>query len=99
MQIIVASVAAVILTFPHGSSSSSRPSIELRCYDRGTSLGIQELTCYRRLEDSPVDETEDPSGWSCRFSFFENGPKGRRQKLYCKNEKTGDHKLVYGDFL
>ncbi|AIK68440.1 hypothetical protein P10VF_227 [Rhizobium phage vB_RleM_P10VF] len=94
---IMASAAVVLMTIPHSSPSRHRPSIELQCYDQGTDLGIQKFTCYRQLDDAKKQKEE--TDWSCRFSFFENGTKGRRQKLYCKSSKTGNHKLVYGDFL
>ncbi|QGZ14257.1 hypothetical protein PP940_gp147 [Rhizobium phage RL2RES] len=100
ISIITASVSTIFLLMPHSSPSQSRPSVELQCTDQGTDLGVQKFTCYRHVEnEKKVDESLDPNGWSCRFSFFENGTKGKRQKLYCKNTKTGEHKLVYGDFL
>ncbi|QNH71521.1 hypothetical protein PP938_gp258 [Rhizobium phage AF3] len=94
-------MTSVLLLMPRSSPQThSRPSIELQCYDEGTDLGIQKFTCYRHVEnEKKVDESVDPNGWSCRFSFFENGTKGKRQKLYCKSSKTGEHRLVYGDFL
>lgn len=91
MNMLMASVVAIFGAASHGPQHHSSSPILMECYGQSPNL-----VCYQVREPEVVDiMSHNPDGWSCAFSFYQ----GQRKKLCCKSSITGEHKLVFGDFI